>query len=476
MTLGGITKRPCRSGSGRSYLALVFRAITFSVVTERRRSSHLKPSDPRRRLLRFIERPSMPRGMVERFTLRCHPSLSAAYFLLGLDIFPFFVSIQPMTDWLAIIILGIIEGITEFLPISSTAHLLIAEQWLPRQSDLFNIVIQSGAVIAVLPLFPKRLYQFVFGWREKSTRDYALKILLAFVITGIGGLVLDRAGFELPEELWPIAWALLLGGIGFLIIELWLKGRHPHETITWTIAAAVGVGQLLAAVFPGTSRSGSTILLMLFFGLNRPAATEFSFLVGIPTMLAAGGLKIYRALFTAQTDAASEQWGMVLLGFLVSAAVSFVAVKWLLGYVRNNTFSVFGWYRIALAAVIFLSFFVRLKFKDIALNTRDIHTVVRILKEEVAQWQTPVVGHYADSPFTVLVSCLLSLRTQDKTTHAASERLFQIARDPQKMAEIPTAESKKSYIRSVSIEQKHRTSRRSAVYSCNVTIAGYPTI
>ena len=145
-----------------------------------------------------------------------------------------------MTDWLAIIILGIIEGITEFLPISSTAHLLIAEQWLPRQSDLFNIVIQSGAVIAVLPLFPKRLYQFVFGWREKSTRDYALKILLAFVITGIGGLVLDRAGFELPEELWPIAWALLLGGIGFLIIELWLKGRHPHETITWTIAAAVG--------------------------------------------------------------------------------------------------------------------------------------------------------------------------------------------------------------------------------------------
>lgn len=263
-----------------------------------------------------------------------------------------------MTDWLAIIILGIIEGITEFLPISSTAHLLIAEQWLPRQSDLFNIVIQSGAVIAVLPLFPKRLHQFVFGWHEKSTRDYALKILLAFFITGIGGLALDRAGFELPEELWPIAWALLLGGVGFLVIERWLKGRHQRETVTWTIAVAVGAAQLLAAVFPGTSRSGSTILLMLVFGLSRPAATEFSFLVGIPTMLAAGGLKIYRALFTARADVASEQWGLVLLGFLVSAAVSFVAVKWLLGYVRNNTFSVFGWYRIALAAVIFLFFFI----------------------------------------------------------------------------------------------------------------------
>lgn len=264
-----------------------------------------------------------------------------------------------MVDWLAIIILGIIEGITEFLPISSTAHLLIAERWLPRQTDLFNIVIQSGAVIAVLPLFHDRLHQFVFHWRDKSTQDYALKILLAFVITGIGGLILDKAGFELPDELWPIAWALLLGGIGFLLIEAWLRGRQPGESITWTIAVVVGVGQLLAAVFPGTSRSGATILLMLMLGLSRPAATEFSFLVGIPTMLAAGGLKIFRAIYHPQVDAPPEQWGMVLLGFLVSAVVSFVAVKWLLGYVRDHTFSVFGWYRIALAALIFLSFFVR---------------------------------------------------------------------------------------------------------------------
>lgn len=261
-----------------------------------------------------------------------------------------------MYDWLAIIVLGIIEGITEFLPISSTAHLLIAEQWLPRQSDLFNIVIQSGAVIAVLPLFPERLHQFVFGWRDKAARDYALKILFTFAITGLGGLLLERTGFELPEELWPIAWALLLGGVGFLVIEIWLRGRQPQKSITWTIAVVVGVGQLLAAVFPGTSRSGATILLMLMLGLSRPAATEFSFLVGIPTMLAAGGLKIYRALYHPQADAAPEQWGMVLLGFLVSAVVSFAAVKWLLSYVRNHTFSIFGWYRIILATLIFLTF------------------------------------------------------------------------------------------------------------------------
>jgi undecaprenyl-diphosphatase len=261
-----------------------------------------------------------------------------------------------MYEWLAVIILGIIEGITEFLPVSSTAHLLIAEHWLPRQSDLFNIVIQSGAVIAILPLFPDRLRQFVFEWQNKSTQDYAIKILLAFVITGIGGLILDRTGFELPEKLWPIAWALFLGGIAFLLIEHYLRGRQQGESITWTITVVVGIGQLVAAVFPGTSRSGATILLMLMLGLSRPAATEFSFLVGIPTMLAAGGLKIYKALYYPQVNAAPEKWGMVLLGFCVSAMVSFAAVKWLLGYVKEHTFSMFGWYRIILAALIFLTF------------------------------------------------------------------------------------------------------------------------
>ena len=253
-----------------------------------------------------------------------------------------------MSDWIAIIILGIIEGITEFLPISSTAHLLIIENWLPRQTDLFNIVIQSGAVIAVLPLFPERLHQFVFQWREKATQDYGLKILLAVIITGIGGLLLDKAGFKLPERLWPIAWAMLVGGIGFLVIERWLAGRNPQGPVTWSVAVVVGVGQLIAAVFPGTSRSGATILLMLMLGLSRPAATEFSFLVGIPTMLAAGGLKIFQALHHSPAGGAPERWDMVLLGFITSAVVSFIAVRWLLRYIQTHTFIVFGWYRIVL--------------------------------------------------------------------------------------------------------------------------------
>jgi undecaprenyl-diphosphatase len=257
-----------------------------------------------------------------------------------------------MPAWLIVVVLGIVEGITEFLPVSSTGHLLIAERWLHiHQSDLFNVVIQCGAVVAVLPLFPARLRQFVFQWREKSTQDYLVKILVAFVITGVGGFILDKKGFKLPEELQPVAVALLVGGIGFVVVETWLGGRALGKDVTWPIVIAVGLGQLLAAAFPGTSRSGATILLALILGLNRVAATEFTFLVGIPTMLAAGGWKIFKTLHHP-TNGPAEDWGMLLLGAVVAAVVSFIAVKWLLRYVQTHTFVAFGWYRIGLAALI----------------------------------------------------------------------------------------------------------------------------
>jgi undecaprenyl-diphosphatase len=260
-----------------------------------------------------------------------------------------------MPEWIAVIIYGIVEGITEFIPVSSTGHLLLAEHLLKvRESDLFNIVIQCGAVIAILPLFPRRLFQFVFEWRQKDTQIYLLKILAAFVITGAVGFVLDRKGFKLQENPVPIAWALLLGGVAFLAIEWWLRGKKLHDEITWPVVFAVAGGQLLAAVFPGSSRSGATILLALLLGLNRPAATEFSFLVGIPTMLAAGGLKIFKALHHPDPLAPHENWGLLMLATVIAAVVSFVAVKWLLRYVQTHTFNAFGWYRIALAIAIFI--------------------------------------------------------------------------------------------------------------------------
>jgi undecaprenyl-diphosphatase len=266
-----------------------------------------------------------------------------------------------MPLWFVIVLLGIIEGITEFLPISSTGHLLIAEHLLDlshnqpfgalNQGDLFNVLIQCGAVLAVLPLFPDRLRQFLFQWREHSTQLYLFKIVVACAITGLPGYVLEKKGFKLPEELKPVAVALFAGGLGFVLVETWLRGRLPRNDVTWPIVIAVGLGQLLAAVFPGTSRSGATILLALILGLNRVAATEFTFLVGIPTMLAAGGLKIFKALHHG-TGGSSQNWAMVGLGFAVAAIVSFIAVKWLLRYIQTHTFIIFGWYRIGLAALI----------------------------------------------------------------------------------------------------------------------------
>ena len=260
-----------------------------------------------------------------------------------------------MPHWIIALILGIVEGITEFIPVSSTGHLLIVEKFLRvTESDLFNVVIQCGAVIAVLPLFPNRIYKFIFELRARETRSYLLKIATAFVITCIGGFILDKKGFKLPEELAPIAWALLIGGILFVAIEFFLRGRKLGDEITWTIAIAVGLAQLLAAVFPGTSRSGSTILFCLLLGLTRPAATEFSFLVGIPTMLAAGGWKIFKTLHHPDPLAPHEDWGLLLFAAIVAAVVSFIAVKWLLRYVQTHTFNAFGWYRIALAGAIFI--------------------------------------------------------------------------------------------------------------------------
>jgi undecaprenyl-diphosphatase len=256
-------------------------------------------------------------------------------------------------EWFHALIIGIVEGITEFLPISSTGHLLILEHALgARKSDLFNVVIQCGAVIAVLPLFPDRLRQVFCGWREPEARDFIIKMAAAFFITGVGGVILEKLHFKLPEETLPVAMALMIGGALFLAMEWWLENKVPSGELTWAVVVAVGVGQLIAAVFPGTSRSGSTILLMLALGMSRPAATEFSFLVGIPTMLAAGGLKIFKALHRPPPGSVPEDWLLLLWCTVVSAVVSFIAVKWLLRYIQTHTFIGFGWYRILAGALL----------------------------------------------------------------------------------------------------------------------------
>lgn len=257
---------------------------------------------------------------------------------------------SAMSDTLQTIVLGIIEGLTEFLPISSTGHLLIAEHWLGPRSELFNVAIQAGAILAVVLLFRQRLLALLLRFDAPANRDYLLKLVLAFGVTVAGGLIAKQLGLTLPETVLPIALALIAGGLLILLIEWRVRDLPPAAEVTWRVAFWVGACQVLAAVFPGTSRSAATIFAAMLAGLTlRPAAAEFAFLVGIPTMFAATG---YELLKLRGSDAALIDWNAILLGFVVSAIVAFAAVKWMLRYVQTHRFTVFAWYRIVAGIVL----------------------------------------------------------------------------------------------------------------------------
>jgi undecaprenyl-diphosphatase len=255
---------------------------------------------------------------------------------------------------LQVILLGIIEGITEFLPISSTGHLLIAEHWLGRRSDLFNIAIQAGAILAIVLIYWRRLWDLLLHFSKPENRDYAYKLAVSFFITGAGGFVAKKMGLALPETIAPVAIALVVGGLVIFAAEYFASRQAPREELTWSVAIWVGLAQILAAVFPGTSRSAATIFAAMFAGLtSRPAAAEFAFLVGIPTMFAATG---YEALDLYKDGGLqNEDWGALAVGFVVSAIVAFIAVKWLLRYVQSHRFTIFAWYRVAFGALLLVA-------------------------------------------------------------------------------------------------------------------------
>jgi undecaprenyl-diphosphatase len=264
-----------------------------------------------------------------------------------------------MTDLLAALLLGLIEGITEFLPISSTGHLLIAEHWLGARSELFNVAIQAGAMLAVVLVYRQRLWALARGWLHAEQRSYALKLLLAFALTAVLGLLAKKLGVMLPETVSPVAWALVLGGVWMLAAEAIAARRTARSgdvaTIGWGTAALVGAAQVLAGVFPGTSRSAATIFVALIAGTtNRVAATEFAFLLGIPTMFAATGYEVL-ALLQRPGGIAHEDWGALSAAFVMSTLTAFVAVTWLLRYLQSHRFTVFAWYRIALGLVLLVA-------------------------------------------------------------------------------------------------------------------------
>lgn len=246
-----------------------------------------------------------------------------------------------MLHWTAIV-LGVIEGITEFLPISSTGHLLIAEHWLGARSDMFNIVIQAGAMLAVTIIYWRRIVALA-DWSDPGNRLYLAKLALAFLTSSILGLIVKKLGVRLPETIAPVAWAMVIGGVWIVAAEWFAARQKERSEVTWVVAIAVGLAQIVAGVFPGTSRSGATIFAAMVFGTSdRRAATEFAFLVGIPTMYAASAYELYGSL---RAQDAHESWIAIGTGFVVSAVTAFVAVRWLLGYIQSHRFTVFAAYR-----------------------------------------------------------------------------------------------------------------------------------
>ena len=258
---------------------------------------------------------------------------------------------ETSLPWWLTVIYGIIEGITEFLPISSTGHLLIAQYFWGSQGEAFTVIIQAGAILAVVFIYWKRLLDLVLNATKPDQLRYNLKLALAFGVTAVCGLVLKKMGWELPETLLPVILSVAGGAVAIFIVDR-PKAHHERgdEEPSWNAAFWIGLAQVLAMVFPGLSRSGATIIIAMLCGTRRTAATEFSFLVSIPTMFAASAKEGYDAYQEDQFTGV----GIfdLALGFVVSMIVAFVAVKWLLGFVRGHNFIPFAWYRIVLALVL----------------------------------------------------------------------------------------------------------------------------
>lgn len=248
------------------------------------------------------------------------------------------------------IILGIVEGITEFLPVSSTGHLLIAESLLRcHQTDAFNVLIQVGPIVAVTLVFWKHILSLITGLGNTEKRNEIVKLAACFLLTGIGGLIAKKLGLKLPETVLPIAIATIIGGAIILWIELQVKKRTLNDIVTWPIVLVVAMAQLLAAIFPGTSRSGAAVMAALFLGLARPAAVRFAFLVGIPTMFAAGALQLKEAIAYGEGSALLAP--PAITAFIVATITAWLSVLWLLKFVQTRNFIPFVWYRFILGGV-----------------------------------------------------------------------------------------------------------------------------
>ena len=258
------------------------------------------------------------------------------------------------------LLLGVVEGLTEFLPVSSTGHLILVSDWLglnDEKGKVFDIVIQLGAILAVLWEYRARFGRAFSGLATDPLQQrFARNLIVAFIPAAVVGLLFQsqiKAYLFNPRS---VAIALIVGALVIFLVERWY-GRHraPRvekvDDMSWQDALKVGFAQVLSLI-PGTSRSGATIMGGMVFGLSRQVATEFSFFLAVPIMFAATGYQVvkYRALFTM------DDLGPFAVGFVVSFVFALVAVKALIRYVAHNDFRPFAWYRIALGIAVLLYF------------------------------------------------------------------------------------------------------------------------
>ena len=265
------------------------------------------------------------------------------------------MTVDFLNHYLQIVLLGVVEGVTEFLPISSTGHLLIAEHLLGTQEpDIFNVVIQAGAILAVVFIYWQKLVDLFGSLDKASSRDYLIKIFLSFVVTTVAYLVISKliGHHKLTESLSNVAWATLIGGLVIFAVEFFAKNLYAHEDVSWFESVLVGLAQVVAAIFPGASRSGSTIMAGLAVGMKRPSVTQFSFLVGIPTMFAASVFASYKSYKAGELEVNHQIIIDTAIGFVVSGIVAFFVVKWLLRFVQSHTFNGFAIYRVILGVVL----------------------------------------------------------------------------------------------------------------------------
>lgn len=275
------------------------------------------------------------------------------------------------------IVLGIVEGITEWLPVSSTGHMILVDEFLKlgmsdEFKEMFEVVIQLGAIMAVVVLYWSKLWPF--GRKNNNaplkTEGFGaciktdifqmwFKVLVACVPAAIVGLLFDDELNALFYNPWTVAMALIVFGVAFIVIEKWNKGRtakiNSIDDLTYKAALIIGAFQLIAAVFPGTSRSGATIVGALLIGISRTVAAEFTFYLAIPVMFGASLLKLVKFGFVFT----GPELAVLLIGMITAFVVSVFVIRFLMDYIKKHDFTVFGWYRIVLGLLVIIYFTVQ---------------------------------------------------------------------------------------------------------------------